>query len=520
MKNIKFNILSLLLGTSIMTFTSCTSEVSDEVFDSQSNLLQIKTDIKTRSVITGSEFSANEQIGIYALKENDSEYASRSSNLSAAYKGDGYWEQDFSLPLTNETAYIYAYYPYDQYNESTTVNINITPYARKEIIPGQVDYLYGQYAKVNASNPVAQLSFKHALARITLAIKRSANDAGSGALSQVCLRNVPGNNAISTSGTMDITTGRITPEKNENAAIILTDNYNLTTTVQNVDILVMPIEIADNEVEVALTIDGSLYITKLPNANWEAGKQYTYPITINRKTAPNADPLAKIGDYYYNDGTYSTSYNPSKDCIGIVFALSNEKDGDIDVTLQESEHGRIVALNDLEGEFTWIDADYTDVEGIPNCTTADGYYSSGFLPVDGYENYLPDTDKEHIQSWNLNNWPTRNGKDYGFTDYAGKQHASFLMNDIYPAAMRCDPSREGFWYLPSIGEMARLGMVYSAQMINSSKQDPFRNFHESANYWTSSEYNEKTAWRYTPSNAYVGQYNKQSKLRVRPIASF
>ncbi|QIU92888.1 fimbrillin family protein [Bacteroides faecium] len=511
----KANIKSLLLCLSIITYCSC-SENYEEENSNKSSILEITTGIQTRSVIESTSFSGGEQIGVYASDTEGEDYAEGSWNMKAVYNNK--WYFDNPLILSEQKATIYAYYPY---NEKATIGkstfVNITPNVY-EAIGGQADYLYGQ-GEADATYPTAKITFKHALARITFAIKRDKNDAGNGVLNKITLRNALGKKTISTTGTMDITTGTITPNVKENASVILSTNYTLNnSTEQKVDILVIPTEITEGDVELVLTIDEGLYVIKMPATKWEKGQQYTYPIIINRTDAHMGEiTKAQIGDYYYKDGTWSTEYNSQKVCIGIIFALSDEKDGDINISLKASEHGRIVALNDIEGDYLWIDRDYIDVEGIPNYSSVDGYIKNGYLPHDGNDNYQ--TEKEHIQPWNLNSWPEINGKYYAFTDYTGRQHNSYLKQTDYPAALNCDSSRDGFWYLPSIGEMARLGMAYSAGLISSVKQDNFSNFHE-VDYWTSSEYNEEMAWRYNPSNAYVGQYNKKSRLRVRPVSSF
>lgn len=532
MKHIRYNILSMLLCTSIISFISCNSEVNEDNIDSQNNLLRITTSINTRSVIESNVFTNEDQIGVFALRENDEQYANESINMQAIYLGNNNWNLASPLPLTNETAYVYAYYPYESNNESTTISININYGAKKEMIPGQVDYLYGQYAEVNASSPEAQLTFKHALARVTFAITRSADDAGSGIVSKVSLKNATGKTVISTTGAMDIKTGTITPSKDQYASIQLYDKHQLTTDVaQNIDILVIPTEISENDAVLELTIDGSLYVVNLPSANWETGKQYTYPITIDRKTAHIIAPTtAKIGDYYYSDGTFSTEYNSRKDCIGIVFALSKEKDGDIDVTLESSEHGRIVALDDASNPsyyYAWSKNDI-DVEQIPEFYSIMGkenLFSAGYLPRNGIvEGEFSDT--PHIP-YGMYSWPTEKNEYFALTDYAGRAYSSYLKDEKFPAGHACFNSeagnqQPGFWYLPSIGELVRLGMASSANLLDPNRKSKFNTLSDSP-YWSSSECDKPTsyAWCYTGViNKIEGYVNKEESYYVRPISSF
>lgn len=52
----------------------------------------------------------------------------------------------------------------------------------------------------------------------------------------------------------------------------------------------------------------------------EKGKYYASAALTCTPVAP-----AKVGDYYYSDGTYSTEMNEEKTCIGIVYALNDKK---------------------------------------------------------------------------------------------------------------------------------------------------------------------------------------------------
>lgn len=543
----KAKITSLLLCAGILAFTSCSNENKNGI-DSFDNTLRVRTDIQTRSVIESTTFSGGEQIGVYALNSEGVKYSEGSWNMRATY--DARWYFDNNLSLTTQWATIYAYYPYSEgASPENMVKVNIT----RDPKTGQPDYLYGKSEKtVNAAYPEAYITFKHALARITLDIKKSSTDVGNGVLTQVCLRNAAGYTSLSIAGDMDIKTGYINPALNENAAITLTTNYTLnSSTSQLVDILVIPAEINENSVELELTIDGSPYIVKLPAIAWEAGEQYTYPITINRQDAHITTQPAKIGDYYYSDQTWSTEYNKEKTCIGIVFALSEEKDGDINVSLAESMHGRIVALEDL-GKYAWgpiIDIEnIIDYSGCAWNGTADLTLNQNYLPIDGESHYR--VAEEYQLPYNYHRWLTTKGTGYSLTDYAGRQHSSYLQTEKYPAGHACytySPAggEKGFWYLPSTGEFGRLMMACGIKTIDNSKQKIFNNLSiyleeydiYSWNYWTSTEGKTNYAGGKTYYNAWIGSlenggliicgsmggegvHTKETAFNVRPIASF
>lgn len=508
----KSKLISFFFCVGMFTLNSCSNENEEVIKDSS---LRITTDITTRSVIESTSFASGDEIGIF--------YMERYNNIYARYS-DGWSFGKISLSET--PAPVYAYYPYVKNWNGQQVSIDISPDA---IVTGQADFLYGKSVEsVSAASPEAFIRFNHALARITLSIRRSANDAGNGVLSNVSLQNAENSKVISTSGKMDVTTGVISD--NVFGAVSLDMNCTLSSeSAQNVDILVIPTVMeTEGMAELVLAIDGSHYIVKMPAATWEAGQQYTYPITINRTDAHISATPAKIGDYYYGDGTWSSAYNADKACVGIIFALSEEQDGDINIALSESMHGRIAALQDLTATYQWANNTNTDVEGIPHFTRADGERSNGYLPVNGIEGETVSTPQ---LPYGVYTWPTEKGELYALTDYAGKSHSSFINDEQnYPAGYACfslvteglNNNEPGFWYLPSIGELARLATLCNANLLDPTGNSLFKAL-EDEYYWSSTEGGkpEVYVWTYNGKSKGILQYQaKELFYKVRAVASF
>lgn len=543
MKNIKTIIASYsLLVAGIVSFSSCSSE-EDEVMQGD-NLLKIKTSIAdTRAVVTGTEFQEGDEIGVFLGETNN-------ANIKASYSGSK-WTIYSDILLSNSNNYVYACYPYEstatvqtvQAETKTTIrpvrvlcNIDITP----KSVTGQPDYMYGcSEAVVNATNTTANIQFKHALSRITLSITKGANDVGNGKISKVCLRNrsiTSSSTAIAVKGVMNLNGGSITRTLDADAAIELSVDKTVSTKeATTIDILAIPTTVNENA-EIVLTIDGAPYTIVLSQQDWEAGEQYTYPIIINRQSPPQISS-AKIGDYYYSDGTWSSYYNESKICVGIVFALSEEKGGDINVGLSESSHGRVVALNDL-GSYAW--GPVGDITEIPNYVKTDvNHYRYCALPLDGKNTYYSNWYDSLIRLfYSFVEWPTNKDTNCCLTDYAGSAHSALLRDDSFPAASMCykkalmdahNGYKIGAWYLPSIGEFARLAMAYGIGEVCHQKQNLFANLY-TGDYWTSSESDLNSAWIYDIYSGYVApcdcissggvKYTKQKERYVRPILAF
>lgn len=268
----KSKLISLIFCASIGTLCSCSSE-NEEI---KTSSLRIVTDIATRSVIESTEFEVGNTIGLFIP-----DYGTANIRARATYDYEWYLQQE--IPLTETPTPVYAYYPYtDDYNNQT-IEVNIVP---DVVVTGQADYLYGKSQEdVSAISPKAFILFNHALARITLSIKYNGNDSSHNVLSNVCLQNVGDNKVIYVTGKMDIVTGKISCD--QTGYISLDTNYILNRgTTHSFDMLVIPTTMnTEGMAELVFTINDSEYLKKytikMPAANWEAGKQYTYPISLN-----------------------------------------------------------------------------------------------------------------------------------------------------------------------------------------------------------------------------------------------
>ena len=189
------NICLLLLCAGAMVISSCTDNGEIEQ-TSGSNLLQISTEITTRSVLESSSFSTGDEIGVFVSNSTGKEYADGTSNIKATFNKQ--WQMDKPVSLTESPATVYAYYPYC--NNSIEENY---PYISGDFLyfdlrqngdKGQIDYLFGQAEGVaDINSPNANIHFRHVLSRLTFIIKRATSDQGQGLLSSVALRS-PSNN--------------------------------------------------------------------------------------------------------------------------------------------------------------------------------------------------------------------------------------------------------------------------------------------------------------------------------------
>ena len=102
--------------------------------------------------------------------------------------------------------------------------------------------------------------------------------------------------------------------------------------------------------------------------------------------------LANLGDFYYSDGTWSSNLNSHKEVIGIVFGISKEKGGEVLPGLTKGQHGRVVALKNInvDGNEWLYWGEYGGNKEVPKLTkhaTMDGANYYYFINTDNPSNW-------------------------------------------------------------------------------------------------------------------------------------
>ena len=439
----------------------CATDGRSEV---KGNVVEFTTTayLKIESINTEKGNFDADVVGVYVTEEAQTinpDWA----NLKARRNGDKSYELPVNILLSESPHTVYTYYPYNKEASGTSLNeIAVRTNG------GSNDVLYGNY-EVSLTNPKANITLKSALAQLYFII--STDNEEDIHISHINLQNTnkeTEDEALSIQGTLDLTNGKITPRPtlgHDGIFMEIADNVIHAGVITQADMKVIPTSFEEGELELLVSVGGQIIRCPIPAANWEAGKGYEIPVKVNVESHK-----AKVGDYYYSDGTYSSTYSNSatsnKKCIGIVFALSAEKNGNIDIELEESYHGRIVALQDAHPE-SWSNESDDDINGISNFNLIDGINEIGYLPVDGEDTYT----STPMIDCNWNKWHKEQGKNYAITDYAGHNHSNAARNHTAIAACLNYNANGASWYLPSLGELARLGMVYAKKMIPTEHKE-------------------------------------------------
>ncbi|MGM9804324.1 MAG: hypothetical protein ACI308_09135 [Muribaculaceae bacterium] len=238
------------------------------------------------------------------------------------------------------------------------------------------------------------------------------------------------------------------------------------------------------------------------------------------------DKEAQVGDYFYSDFTHSAEYDDTRTCVGVVFALSDKEGGEINRSLKQSFHGRVVSLSDV-GKHAWANTDYSslDMPLLANFGTVDGANAYGYLPfhvTGGNMGYYEEADIKIDASLNadgsINQWPDAGA----LNDFDGHRNTESIDSayNKYPAGYYSAHYNRGginTWYMPAAGEMALIYAQVRSGIIGS--QEGFIKLQEFG-YWTSTECTEQKVWVLQSFDGKLYTNFKTSTYCIRPVMAF
>lgn len=271
-----------------------------------------------------------------------------------------------------------------------------------------------------------------------------------------------------------------------------------------------------------VTADGAVYLgTQEKSFSIVAGEEYNITYDCEK-----FDSKAKIGDYFYSDFTYSTQYDETKQCIGVVMALTDKRGGDINRSLTSGVHGRVMALTDTY-KYAWAfnSTKVYDMPKLTNYENADGSNASGYLPFyasNGSVGYYEEADVKIPAAidrvGNITSWPTSGA----LSDFNGLRNTESVdsASNKYPAGYYASHYNVGgisTWYMPSAGEMALVYALYNSGVI--AHQTGLVGLKEFG-YWTSTECSKQKVWVMQAFDGKVYANFKTSIYYVRPLLAF
>jgi hypothetical protein len=252
----------------------------------------------------------------------------------------------------------------------------------------------------------------------------------------------------------------------------------------------------DGNGKITAVSPGTAEVKVTTNGSWSVPSDQQPKTASCMVTVKGAENVIKVGDYYYSDGTTSSSIVAGKTIVGIVISRDNAKSTDVKLP-NDCTHGLVLALGQGEGNWSSsYDAGKVNTWALANGyqNTTGVYYSAGSYVTNDYGKRL----------LGYNNTSALRGyiAKYGYT--SGIVDAL----DAYAATVTL-PASASEMYIPSIAEMQLIHNNF--EVINAALEaaggttfvrDPSDN--QKDLYWTTSE-NESSSGNAAALNPFSGQ---------------
>ena len=203
----KFNLFSLAVATTIASFTACTNDAEEILF--QEKEIKLTSEIKPTSRVTDLAYQSNQIIENQQVGITITGAESRHDNVAWLVGRNG------TLTNTGETIYwsntqadITAYHPYNSSWTGTNHSFSVNTDQSKEANYCNSDLLWATATATKTETPVA-LTFLHKLAKINVTLTSTNATDLSGAIISICGTNITTNFNPATGELSNATTANI-----------------------------------------------------------------------------------------------------------------------------------------------------------------------------------------------------------------------------------------------------------------------------------------------------------------------
>ena len=210
------------------------------------------------------------------------------------------WELPQEILPTNSNLKMCAYFPY----QKEKIKEYMVPFGTYKY---DEDVLWGVSNTLNEQAPNASIRMRHAMARVIFSIAGTANVLETTIITDFTLANRDETSGIPTYGYLNTYTGDF-ENCTYNLPVTRSTKLYPTDVAKNIEVLMFPAEFSSEAVLLILgTEDGHQLSVNLPQAHWEAGHQYTYPITYDEAHITIGDVVVEnwnnsaAGDITVND---------------------------------------------------------------------------------------------------------------------------------------------------------------------------------------------------------------------------
>lgn len=225
----------------------------------------------------------NDALGVFVCNGTiDQPYlgnTERYTNVQFIHNGKGFFAQN--VYLDENPAEVYAYFPYS----STSTTGSAIPVESSS----QTDYLYGHSenpASITQKNVVIEM--KHALSQVVFKLRKAAEyNEGACLLQSITIENNDATNTFKTTGTLDLSTGKITGTSTNGVLSLMPGNtLLLTETYQSVSSICLPVSSTSGKnIKAVFTIDDRQFRYEFPvGTTWDAGYRNIYTLTVTNSS--------------------------------------------------------------------------------------------------------------------------------------------------------------------------------------------------------------------------------------------
>ena len=568
------------LATLALALVACNND--NENLNGDPVAARFTADIAPVTRASGTTWTGGDRIGITDIG-NDSQYG----NVPFILKNGKFEAEGKVIYIEDTKTHTFrAYYPYNAAGGILTATTDATAQQNQPAI----DFLFASGATGDKNNPVVSFtdktakggednSFHHRMSQITLTF-----EAGDGVNFSVVKPERYTLDGLLLTGTFNTADGIATADNGLQTGELTMNlaDGNLTSSIilfpQTVASLPLVVNYKGQEYHATLTMpDGALL----------AGNNYTYTVKVNATgltldgctigywtdggsedvritiSYDGSETEAKIGDYYYADGTWSdgglrklyadgkmewaeTTPQPMNDktCIGIVFYTGRHETDRSDYTKPLSEdgptipngkvNGYVVALTDVhDGSSDRLRWEY----GPGNVYNKAIDASTSKRDWQGYSNSLKfhefvNKNENKAAGWEMKHFPAALAcETYGnrMLDEDGND-ANGKYDWQKPLAA---PGNTSGWFLPSCGQLqylyknrsvlsARMTDVKNSTPTDCSYKDEIEWFSTGMYYWSSTEYSRYPygAWDVDFSSGGGLSYYKDRTGDVRAVLAF
>ncbi len=258
----------IMMAVTALCVASCAKD-TELFFDDNGVPLQI-TAVKcagTKAGLDDTDFMENDRIGLFLTG-----YSGKYRNVSATGTGSGpgtavtQWTLNENIQLNKEKTQVLAYYPYNDAITGLSVNIDADE---------QVDFLFGNADNVSGSNPEARITFRHAMARLRLAVSYFDEN------SELAVIKI---NGVNNHCVLDLSTGVLSGFSGNGITIVQADRMPFASE-HIYDVLLFPMSATTATLSLTFS-DGNTYATIVSLPAMSSGDYNILPITIREGSQP------------------------------------------------------------------------------------------------------------------------------------------------------------------------------------------------------------------------------------------